>query len=213
MSHEDDIVCPFCSWTMNTQNSASTDKYIRCDNDECNVSYIPRDPIIRKRLYEIANDEIYREISCVKCQLEYIPECVLHNDKFSVCPSCNFENPYNEKTRNEIKLHFFGTLDNITYYPKCDDCGLFYQNTNYRVIESTYFSNKERNLCCYCVEAGGRNQYCEIVERDNFGNALCSEGKSFYLPPVESYPRIVLDHDELHNFSLLYLPVCHVDDS
>lgn len=189
------IYCPCCHAKMHRDDVVFSDKYIKCTNDQCEMVYIPRDPIIRKKVTELISTQYEQEsISCAKCKKEYFPNCVLHNEKFSDCPFCSFENPTNEFMRLKAYRHFHGGEGRYGDYVRCQDCDLYYDNYKYTILDS--LTDREKKICGNCLPNYGDEMYQEYYDGD---------GLPFELPTVDTYTKVELT-SELHTLSLQYLP-------
>lgn len=226
------IKCPFCEEPMSKYNIAEyNDKYIKCTNGYCKVVYIPRDKNIRKKLSEILKIKKTQEFvchecsradppetynckdcseqyitGCVNCSKDYVTDCVLHNNQYSVCPECNFKNPYCDRVRAEIDLSLNGENGELYMYKKndprkhfsrCATCKLYFINKS-----RSYFgdsSDDDEDACYY--------DFCGDCVGNEFSVEFRKGTAPFKLPSIDTYPKISLD-SELHKLSLLYLPAC-----
>lgn len=200
--------CPFCNTEMHRDSILEfSEKYIRCTNSKCSVGYIPRDRVTRNKLIELIETSSFLEnsIFCAQCELEYIPACVPHNTKFSICPSCSFKNPNCEDTREAARVHFHGRDGHL---PRCEDCKSFYDNWKYRVFDVMYsgdvtFKGEELFLCADCCF---RRHYKDLIQQKQVGT-----GKPFKLPEIESYPEEELT-SQLHTLSNSYLTTLLIEE-
>ena len=102
------ITCPFCETIIKKKKIIDFDnKYIKCPNENCLIVYIPRNKDVRSELISLYK-EYCDEISClnINCQRKYNPYSVIHNNQWSVCPQCNFKNPYSLRACLTIQNYF-----------------------------------------------------------------------------------------------------------
>jgi hypothetical protein len=193
-SHE----CPSCYVKITLgEKLKNTDKYIKCTCYDCLIGYIPRNRKTQRELRTLLEScETSDYVNCAKCEKSYVPHCVIHTDRFSVCPRCSFQNSYDKDKQLQAERYFTGGSGRYGSYRRCEDCNQYYDNYKYRIFEDSYKDeDEERFICRDCIVA-----YPTFVhDGDGCG------GQPFTLPDVKSYPEIELN-SKLHQLSLTYLP-------
>lgn len=194
--------CPFCGHLMPRDEIVDfNDKYFKCTSGYCDVMYIPRDAIVRRKLCDILREQQAKETTCAKCSERYVSDCVLHTEQFSVCPHCSFNNSYSEDVQFDSRRHFHGGSGRYGDFPRCEDCDRYYDNYKYNIYEYGHDLDPDYQqfVCGECL-----SDHPDFVQSYYDGDgAPCS------LPEIEEYPKIELT-SELHKLSLFYLPVCSV---
>lgn len=198
--------CPFCKNVMSSDDITEvTDKYFKCTSSRCPAVYIPRNSHIRQEVVKTVR-ESYWHYDCAKCNRTYVPFAVPHNDAYSVCPGCCFENPLDKHTRDCVKPYFQGKYcsSKECYFPRCESCYRFYDPYRYSVVaeDPETYDEYEVFLCCKCVY---KKSKIDGISYDAYTDGSGCGGNPYDLLPIHKYSCVKLDC-ELHKLFLFYLP-------
>jgi hypothetical protein len=115
--------------------------------------------------------------------------CVKHTDKYSVCPSCSFHNPYSQIEYEFASAYFHKPI--TKGFKCCDKCVRYYYSRDYEVWEK--LSSIKLNICMNCID------------EDMEFYSGCGFGYPIPKPNSSNFPSEDIAHNPIHQLSLSYL--------